>query len=218
MAVSALICGACAGTGERGDASDDEAAGSAEVDMEVVHADAGAKVVKTGRTRVHDPNRRGGYIVHNLNMTVTASDPAAALERARRQLEKLGGTVNNVNANDSNGSLNAVVPVSALPNVRGALASVGTRVSDENFSQSDQTPNFNETHRRLDRIELARAEVLGALKRASDPDAADGLGLLLELTAQERRNLVAQLNSFREQADGAHVYLSVGVDPAPRDK
>jgi Asp-tRNA(Asn)/Glu-tRNA(Gln) amidotransferase A subunit family amidase len=202
----ALFVVACAGTGEPAPTEGEDPPPSAAVDP-----DAAAKLVRQGRTRVHEPHRRGGYVVRSLNMTVEAKDTAAALERARRRLEDLGATVQNVSNHEQQGSLNAVIPPGSMADVRYALASVGQRVVSENMGRSDQTSAYNEARRRLDRIELARQEVIEALKRASDPDAADGLGLLLELTAQERRNLINQLASYRQQAEGVQIYLSINA-------
>ncbi len=212
-ALAALV--GCAGTGTPADET-------AVVDpTPSLDVERGAKLVRSGRTQVDSPHRARGYVVENLNLELEVADPAAAVERARRQIEDLGGFVDNASVNGGIGSINATLPPGSLHEARLAFASVGGKTVSESAGRHDQSASFNDTRRRLDRVELARAEVLDAIKRADDPDAADGLGLLLELTENERRNLISQLASMREQADKVHVYVTVrpeapeGAAPSP---
>jgi hypothetical protein len=216
VALGALLGSGCAGTGEHADESDAEI----EAALVAVDVERGAKVVRTSRSTGADTPRRHGNVVHSMNVTLQATDPRRALEKARALIEAAGGRIEHASADANNGSLNAVVAGTVAAGLEEELVALGT-VQNLNRDADDQTQAINETRRRLQQIELARAEVLVALRRTQDADTADGLGLLLELTHNERRNLSAQLTSWHKQTEGTQLYLSIlhaADDAAPVDE
>lgn len=211
--VGVLWAVACAGTGERADpgASEEAVAGSAQA--AVGRASAEREGVREGRL-----SGFGSYVVHNFNYTLVVDSPTDALAKARELVLGLGGEITNASGNDEGANLNAVLPPGEHKTLRVQLGKLALRVDNESSGRNEYAAPITQAKRRLERVESARIHLVEAMRGVSSRDAADALGLLMELSEQEKRNLESQLQSYRDQTRGSQLYVSFvrdHVSPTP---
>jgi hypothetical protein len=207
--VGLLGLAACAGTGERADpgASEEAAGGSAQTAVSRVSSEHDLAV------RESRVSGFGSYVVHNFNYTLVVDSPTDALAKARELVLELGGEITNASGNDDSANLNAVLPLGEHKNLRVQLGKLALRVENESSGRSEYAAPIEQAKRRLQRVESARIHLVEALRGATSRDAADALGLLMELSEQEKRNLESQLQSYREQTRGSQLYVSFVREP-----
>lgn len=208
--LAAMTLLGCAGTGERQDPEADEGASRAAL-AGAVHGER-----EDGGLRETRMSGFGSYVVHNSNYTLVVKDPRDAMAKAREIVLAIGGEITNASGNEDNANLNAILPPGEHKSLRSKLADLALRVESENSGRSEYAAPIEQAKRRLARVDSARMHLVEAMRSASGRDAADALGLMMELAETEKRNLEQQLVSYREQTRGSQLYVSFMRDvPVP---
>jgi hypothetical protein len=208
LAAMALV--GCAGTGERQNPEVEEG-GSRAAPTAGAHREPGDSGLRETRM-----SGFGSYVVHNSNYTLVVKDPREAMAKAREVVLAMGGEITNASGTEDNANLNAILPPGEHKGLRSKLADLALRVESENSGRSEYAAPIEQAKRRLARVDSARMHLVEAMRTASGRDAADALGLMMELAETEKRNLEQQLVSYREQTRGSQLYVSFMRDvPVP---
>lgn len=209
MVLAAVLTAGCAGTGERREDEAEGDGGSRAIPDGEVASEREAEWLR--ETRV---SGFGSYVVHNSNYTLVVEQPREAMAKAREIVLALGGEITNASANDDNANLNAILPPGEHKTLRSRLAKLAVRVEAENSGRAEYAAPIEQAKRRLARVDAARVHLVEAMRGASGREAADALGIMMELAENERRNLEGQLQSYREQTRGSQLYVSFLRDAA----
>ena len=157
------------------------------------------------RPRVHLP---ADAKTRSFNATFSAEDPVKELGKVRALLEELGAEMVNVSSSPGYANVNARLPNEQCADLPRKVRALGHATVNENLTIADLKPNVQWIEDRLLRIDRADRELRRVLRAVRDETSADGLMLLRELAANERRNLETQLTSFVDQARYCQVYVN----------
>ena len=203
--LATVLLAGCAGTGERRDPDADDESSARAAPAGEVASEREAEWLR--ETRI-GASGFGSYVVHNSNYTLVVEKPREAMAKAREIVIAMGGEITNASGSEDNANLNAILPPGEHKTLRAKLAKLATRVESENSGRSDYAAPIEQAKRRLARVDAARMHLVEAMRGASGRDAADALGLMMELAETEKRNLEQQLVSYREQTRGSQLYVS----------
>jgi hypothetical protein len=145
------------------------------------------------------------------SMSLEVPDPVKAHADAERLIVKLGGEVMSSSASTDSGHLSARVGERKLQSVIDALQSVPGRVSNVSRNLNDFSQSAKQSAERLRRLDHADAELVRAIKSASDTDAVDGLMLLRELSESDRQSQESQIDSLRQESERAQIHISFSI-------
>jgi hypothetical protein len=145
------------------------------------------------------------------SVSLEVPDPVKAHADAERLIVKLGGEVMSSSASTESGHLSARVGERRLQSVIDALQSTPGRVGSVSRNLNDFSQSARQSAERLRRLDLADAELVRAIKSASDADAVDGLMLLRELSQNDRQSQESQIESFRQESERAQIHVSFSV-------
>jgi hypothetical protein len=145
------------------------------------------------------------------SMSLEVPDPVKAHADAERMIVKLGGEVMSSSASTDSAHLSARIGERRLQSVLDALQSTPGRVSSVSRNLNDFAQSAKQSADRLHRLDLADAELLRAIKSASDTDAVDGLMLLRELSQSDRQSQESQIDSLRQESERAQIHISFSL-------
>ena len=170
-------------------------------------ADQAPEVAKKERRTINPESFRSSV----ASMSLEVPDPVKAHAEAERLVVKLGGEVTSSSSSTESAHLSARVGERRLQGVVDALQSTPGRVSNVSRHMNDFASTAKMAAERLRRLDLADAELVRAIKSASDSDAVDGLMMLRELSQTERQSQENQIESLRQESDRAHIHVSFSV-------
>lgn len=171
-------------------------------------ATAGAEKPAAKASREIDPE---SFRSSTASVSLEVPDPVKGHADAERMLVKLGAEVMSSSASSDSGHLSVRIGERRLQSALDALASVPGRISSVSRNLNDFSQSARMSAERLRRLDHADAEVVRAIKSASDPEAIDGLMLLRELSQNDRQSQESQLDSFRQESERAQLHISFGV-------
>lgn len=159
-------------------------------------------------SRAIDPEKFRASVA---SISLEVPDPVKAHADAERMIVKLGGEVMSSSASTESGHLSARVGERRLQSVIDALQATPGRVGSVSRNMNDFSQSARQSADRLRRLDLADAELVRAIKSASDADAVDGLMLLRELSQNDRQSQESQIESFRQESERAQIHVSFSV-------
>lgn len=159
-------------------------------------------------SRAIDPEKFRASVA---SISLEVPDPVKAHADAERMIVKLGGEVMSSSASGESGHLSARVGERRLQSVIDALQSTPGRVGSVSRNLNDFGQSAMQAADRLRRLDLADAELVRAMKSASDADAVDGLMLLRELSQSDRQSQESQIESLRQESERAQIHVSFSV-------
>jgi hypothetical protein len=159
-------------------------------------------------SRAIDPEKFRASVA---SVSLEVPDPVKAHADAERMIVKLGGEVMSSSASADSGHLSARVGERRLQSVIDALQSTPGRVGSVSRNMNDFSQSARQAADRLRRLDLADAELVRAIKSASDADAVDGLMLLRELSQSDRQSQESTIESFRQESERAQIHVSFSV-------
>lgn len=170
--------------------------------------DAAPEAASKKAARTIDPDRFRASVA---SMSLEVPDPVKAHAEAERLVIKLGGEVMSSSASTDSGHLSARVGERRLQAVIDALSAMPGRVGSVSRNLNDFTQSAKQSAERLRRLDHADAELVRAIKAASDADAVDGLMLLRELSQSDRQSQESQIESLRQESERAQIHVSFSV-------
>jgi multidrug resistance efflux pump len=160
------------------------------------------------KSRDIDPEK---FKASSASLSLEVPDPVKAHGDAERLLVKLGAEVNSSSASTDSGHLSVRIPERRLQSALDAVRAIPGRVGNVNRNTNDFTQSAKSAAERLQRLDRADAEIVRAIKSASDSDAVDGLMLLRELSQNDRLSQESQIDSLRQESERAQLHISFSV-------
>ena len=170
--------------------------------------DAAPPAAKKKASRTIDPEKFKASVA---SMNLEVPDPVKAHAEAERLVVKLGGEVMSSSASTDSGHLSVRIGERQLQSVIDALQAMPGRVGSVSRNLNDFSQSATMASDRLRRLDLADAELVRAIKSASDAEAVEGLMMLRELSQNERQNQESQIASLRQESERAQIHVSFGV-------
>ncbi|QWF79918.1 DUF4349 domain-containing protein [Amycolatopsis sp. CA-230715] len=215
-----LACGvlavALAGCTSGGQASRTADSGSgAQNEMAAPQAPSPGKAPAPGKPVAGQGQAEDRKLAKTATIALTAPDPAAAGEGARRAATAAGGFVGEERTDGDSASLSVSVPAAKLDSALDELAKLGTVVRKVQNAQ-DVTEQVVDVQSRLATQRKSVERVRALLDRAGSVSEIASVESELTTRETELEALQAKQNTLTAQVDMATISVSVSLPPASK--